>query len=179
MSEEPLFNDAAAYERLMGRWSRRAGEEFLRWLDPPQGARWIDIGCGTGAFTALIVDKSCPAEVVGIDPAEEQLAFARSRSGMTGVDFRRADAERLPFSEGSFDIAAMALVVHFLRNPQQAVAEMVRVLRPGGLAAAYVWDYSAHGSPTAPMVAALRTLGFEFPGPPSAAFASLTGLEGL
>ena len=74
------FDDGAAYERVMGTWSRLAGEIFIDWLAPRSGVRWVDIGCGNGAFTELLVERCAPAEVQGIDPSEGQLAFARARS---------------------------------------------------------------------------------------------------
>jgi trans-aconitate methyltransferase len=60
-----FFTDGAAYERLMGRWSVPAGEIFLEWLAQPSGLRWLDVGCGNGAFTELIVKRCAPAEVKG------------------------------------------------------------------------------------------------------------------
>src|SRR5262249_39994989 len=73
------FDDGAAYERMMGNWSQRAGSIFLDWLAAPLGLKWIDVGCGNGAFTELLVDRCAPVEVQGIDPSEGQLAFARKR----------------------------------------------------------------------------------------------------
>src|SRR5262249_34572637 len=74
------FDDGAAYERRMGYWSRLAGDIFLDWVARRSGLRWIDIGCGNGAFTELLVERCAPAEVQGIDPSEGQLAFARTRA---------------------------------------------------------------------------------------------------
>ena len=80
MAEQKIrFDDGAAYEQAMGMWSRLAGEIFLDWLAPPLGLRWIDVGCGNGAFTELLVERCAPVEVQGIDPSEGQLAFARTR----------------------------------------------------------------------------------------------------
>ena len=64
------FDDGAAYERGMGAWSRLAGEIFLDWLAPHSDLRWIDIGCGNGAFTELIVERCAPAEIQAIDASE-------------------------------------------------------------------------------------------------------------
>ncbi|HSM41082.1 MAG TPA: class I SAM-dependent methyltransferase, partial [Afifellaceae bacterium] len=86
------FEDGAAYERMMGTWSRLAGRVFLDWLAPSQSLRWIDIGCGNGAFTELIVDRCAPAEVHGIDPSEDQLAFAHRRPAGRVAKFRQGDA---------------------------------------------------------------------------------------
>lgn len=76
-----LFTDGEAYERLMGRWSRLIGRGFLEWLDVPKGLRWLDVGCGNGAFTEEIVARCVPATVMAIDPSAEQLAYARTRPG--------------------------------------------------------------------------------------------------
>ena len=99
MAEHQIrFNDGAAYERMMGRWSRLAGDIFLDWLKPRAGLRWIDVGCGNGAFTELIVARSAPAEVQGIDPSDGQLAYARTRSGAAMAKFRKGDAMALPLT---------------------------------------------------------------------------------
>src|SRR5215470_2694268 len=108
---ENFFRDGADYERTMGAWSRLAGKIFLDWLAPHPGLRWIDIGCGNGAFTELIVERCAPAEVQGIDSSEGQLAFARERPGARMTQFRQGDAMALPFPEDSFDVAIMALVI--------------------------------------------------------------------
>lgn len=176
---EQLFTDGAAYERLMGRWSRRVGDVFIDWLEAPKDLRWLDIGCGTGVFTEQVILGCSPAAVVGIDPSPEQLAFARGRGELRKVEFHVGDAQDLPFPDNSFDIAVMALVIHFVPDPAKAVAEMWRALRPGGTAAAYVWDYKNAGSPTAPLAAAMRGMGLQAPAPPSPHVTSLPALEEL
>ena len=108
MNEAPnLFADGKAYERLMGRWSRLAGEKFLHWLDAPKNLKWLDVGCGNGAFTELLIARCSPTAVVGVDPSEGQLAYARGRAGTKGAEFRVADAQALPFPDNSFDAATM------------------------------------------------------------------------
>src|SRR5687768_4938554 len=79
---DELFSDGAAYERLMGRWSHRAGDVFLDWIEAPKHLRWLDIGCGTGAFTEQVIRDCAPAAVIGIDPSADQLAFAEKRAGL-------------------------------------------------------------------------------------------------
>ena len=79
MPKAELFTDGEVYERMMGRWSRLAGETFLAWLDLSKGLRWLDVGCGNGAFTEEIVARCAPATVMAIDPSDQQLAFARIR----------------------------------------------------------------------------------------------------
>jgi len=161
------FEDGAAYERMTGTWSRLAGDVFLDWLAPPQALRWIDIGCGNGAFTELIVGRCAPAEVRGIDPSEEQLAFARQRPAGRMAEFRQGDAMALPFPEDRFDAAIMALVIFFVPDPAKGVAEMVRVTRPGGTVATYAWDMLGGGYPLEPIQAELRESGITPPLPPS------------
>jgi ubiquinone/menaquinone biosynthesis C-methylase UbiE len=130
MAEQQIRFDAS-YEQMMGIWSRSAGEIFLDWLAPPFGLRWIDIGCGNGAFAELLVERSSPAEVQGIDPSEGQLAFARTRPTSRMAKFHLGDAMALPFADSSFDAAVMALLLVFVPDPAKGVSQMVRVVVPG------------------------------------------------
>jgi ubiquinone/menaquinone biosynthesis C-methylase UbiE len=168
MTEQQIrFDDGAAYERMMGVWSQLAGEQFLEWLDPSGDQRWIDVGCGNGAFTELIVQRCAPAGVEGVDPAEGQLAFARTRPASRIAKFKQGDAMALPQADKSFDVAVMALVIFFVPDPAKSVAEMVRVVRPGGSVAAYAWDMRGGGFPWEPVQAELRALGQKIVYPPS------------
>jgi ubiquinone/menaquinone biosynthesis C-methylase UbiE len=168
MSENRIrFEDGAAYERLMGVWSRLAGEVFLDWIEPAPGLRWADVGCGNAAFTDLLLERCAPVSVDGVDPSEQQLAFARTRTAGKPATFHRGGAEALPFAGGSFDAAIMALVIFFVSDPARGVAEMARVVRPGGLIAAYAWDLLGGGFPLAPLQAELRAIGKTPTMPPS------------
>lgn len=129
------FDDGAAYERFMGRWSRAVGGDFLRWVGAPQHADWIDVGCGTGIFTQLILDTCAPRTVIGIDPEPAQIEHARRQSFASRADFRVGDAQQLPFDAASFDIVASALVINFVPDRTKALEEMRRVGRPGGIIA--------------------------------------------
>lgn len=102
------------------------GEQFLEWLGPSANQRWIDVGCGNGAFTELIVQRCTPAGVDGVDPAEGQLAFARTRPASRIAKFKQGDAMALPQADKSFDVAVMALVIFFVPDPTKSFAEMVR-----------------------------------------------------
>src|SRR5882672_2679905 len=102
MSDQIRFNDGAAYERYMGRWSQLAGERFLAWLAPPVGLRWLDVGCGNGAFTEMLAERCAPASAHGIDPFEAQLAYARTRPALRSAHFRQGDAMALPYADNSF-----------------------------------------------------------------------------
>jgi ubiquinone/menaquinone biosynthesis C-methylase UbiE len=169
MTEVKVTFDAADdYERFMGRWSRAIGERFLDWMAPASGARWLDVGCGTGAFTQLVLKHCSPGSIAGVDPAPAQIEHARTQTPQ--ADFRVADAMALPFADNEFDIVASALVINFIPNRAKALNEMRRVLRPGGIVAAYLWDRSAtaDASPHAPMERGLHSIGAEVLRPPVA-----------
>ena len=166
MAAEIRFADGAAYERMMGTWSRLAGDPFLDWLAPRPRLRWIDIGCGNGAFTELIVERCAPVAVHGIDPSAEQLAFARGRPAARMAEFSEGNAQALSFPDNSFDAAVLALVIFFVPDPAKCVAEMARVVAPGGTVSAYTWDIHGGGFPLEPFRLELAALGLKAPLPP-------------
>jgi SAM-dependent methyltransferase len=161
------FKDGAAYERYMGKWSQLAGETFLDWLAPKSGLRWLDVGCGNGAFTEMLAERCAPVSVQGIDPSEEQLAYARTRPLSRVAEFRQGDAMALPFHDDTFDAAVMPLVIFFVPDPARGVAEMARVVCAGGIVAAYAWDMAGGGFPYEALQAEMRGLGVAVPMPPS------------
>ena len=161
------FEDGGAYERYMGIWSRLVGEQFLEWLAPPPNERWLDVGCGNGAFTEMIAERCAPALVAGVDPSEGQLAFARTRPALRTAQFRQGDAMSLPFADGAFDAAVMPLVIFFVPDPAKGVAEMARVVRTRGIVTAYAWDMLGGGFPYDALQTEMRALGFPPSKPPS------------
>jgi SAM-dependent methyltransferase len=161
------FNDGAAYERYMGKWSQLAGDIFLNWLAPKPGLRWLDVGCGNGAFTEMLVERCAPGSVHGIDPSEAQLAHARTRSALRVAQFRTGDAMALPFADDTFDAAVMPLVIFFVPDPAKGVAEMARVVSAGGIVAAYGWDMLGGGFPYDALWVEMRAMGVEVSLPPS------------
>jgi ubiquinone/menaquinone biosynthesis C-methylase UbiE len=173
------FEDGAGYERMMGVWSRLAGDVFIDWLAPRAGLKWVDIGCGNGAFTELLVERCAPAEVQGIDPSDAQLAFARGRPAARMAEFRKGDAMALPFPENRFDAAVMALVIFFVPEPAKGVAEMARVVSPGGTVAAYAWDITGGGFPLEPIRTEMRGMGITPMNPPSVDAARMDALRAL
>lgn len=174
-----VFDDGAAYERFMGRWSRAAGAEFLDWLAPPPGAEWLDVGCGTGAFTELVAGSCSPAGLIGVDPFAEQIEYARGLPVARLADFKVADALKLPFSDRSFDVVASALVINFLPNRPRGLAEMRRVAKPGGLVAGYVWDFAGGRGTGGPLMKALRAIGIDPPTIPGTNDSSIEALQSL
>ncbi len=144
MTETPVtFDDGNAYERYMGRWSRAIGEKFLVWLDAPQHRSWLDVGCGGGALTELVLKHAAPGFIVGIDPSPQQVDYAKRTVRASAVEFRVGSALDLPFAAGEFDVAVSALVIHFFPDRAQAFREILRVTRPGGIVGGYTWRKSA------------------------------------
>ena len=171
------FDDSAAYERAMGRWSRAVAPIFLQWLAPPARARWLDVGCGTGILAHTLVELSSPVRVVGIDPEVAQIAQASRGLAAGRATFQVADARRLPFADASFDIATSALVLNFIAERSQAMAEMRRVTRGGGTVAAYVWDFAEELSPSGPLRRAMRRFGVDVPAIPGTAESRIAALR--
>jgi SAM-dependent methyltransferase len=129
-----------AYEAYVGRWSRPVAREFVAWLAVPAGRYWLDVGCGPGALTSAALTTD-PARVTGVDRSRVFLAEARSRAGGSRTGFAAGDARALPVPGGRFGVVVSGLCLNFVAEPRQAVAEFARVTAPGGVAAAYVWDY--------------------------------------
>ena len=173
------FDDAAAYERAMGRWSRAVAPVFLQWLAPHASARWLDVGCGTGIFAHTLLELCSPTAVVGVDAAAAQIAQASRGPSAGRASFEVADARKLPFAKASFDIVASALVLNFIPERSQALAEMRRVARAGGAVAAYVWDFAEELSPSGPLRRAIRRFGVQVPPIPGTAESRLEVLRAL
>ncbi len=167
MSEPIRFQNGAQYDEFMGQWSRLAGESFLQWLAPERGLKWADIGCGNGAFTQMLIEHVGAASIDGIDPSPEQIEFARLSVAGEAARFQQGDAMALPFANASIDAAVMALVLFFVPDPEKGVAEMCRVVRPGGLVSAYTWDILEGGFPYDALFEGLREHGMEPMLPPS------------
>lgn len=129
------------YEQYVGRWSRRVAPPFLSWLAVPAGRKWLDVGCGTGALCAAIVDRCSPASVAGVEPSEGFLRAARDN--LAGrAELHRGSATEIPLPDASVDAVVSGLVLNFVADPRSALAEMARVTGSGGTIGAYVWDYA-------------------------------------
>ena len=130
-----------AYERYVGRWSRRVAPKFLTWLDVPPGKRWLDVGCGTGALCAAIADECSPASIDGVEPSEGFLkTAAETLAGRARL--QRGTADSIPLPDESVDVVVSGLVLNFVPDQAAAIAEMTRVTSDGGVIGAYVWDYA-------------------------------------
>jgi SAM-dependent methyltransferase len=181
MTDETIrFDDGASYEIMMGKWSVLVGERFIEWIGVPNGLRWLDIGCGNGAFTQLLVERCAPSDVQAFDTSAEQLAYARNRlPAGAPVTWTEADAMRLPVADASSDVAVMALVLFFVPEPAVGVAEMCRAVRSGGIVAAYHWDVLGGGFPLADIGAEMFKLGVPPRLPPSVEASTLEASAAL
>lgn len=134
-----------SYDRYMGRWSRKVAPLFLDWLGAADGLDWLEVGCGTGALTAAIVARCKPQSIIAIDPSEGFIAQARENVEDDRATFAVGDAQDVRVADSSRDVAASGLVLNFVADRGKALAEMARVLRPGGKLGFYVWDYPGGG----------------------------------
>ena len=136
------FADGEAYEHYVGRWSRPIGHMFLDWLSQPPDLRWVDVGCGTGALTEIVLEKAVPNCVVGIEPSEGFLGVAKASIEDARAEFMIGDAQSLPLEKHEVDVVVSGLVLNFVPDKRRALEETLRIVKPGGTVAAYVWDYA-------------------------------------
>lgn len=136
------WEDAAAYDRFMGRWSRPLARELVSWLGVPRAASWLEVGCGTGALTAAICEEGNPGSVVACDRAEDFVAYCRAHLRYPELQFVVTPDGTLPVSAQGYDAVVSSLVLNFLPDPVQALAQMRDACAPRGSVAACVWDYS-------------------------------------
>lgn len=135
-----IWASGSPYDRYVGRWSRLVAEPFLRWLSAPASQVWLDVGCGTGALTGAIL-AGAPQAVFGVEPSDGFRAQARESLG-DKVTLLPGDAARIGLPDACVDIVVSGLVLNFVPDVRQALAEMTRCARTGGIVAAYVWDYA-------------------------------------
>jgi trans-aconitate methyltransferase len=126
----------------MGRWSRPIARAFIQWLALPPGLNWLDLGCGTGALSETVLSLAAPASVLGVDPSEGFIAFAKRRLADPRLTFHVGDALRLPPLTRPLHAAVSGLALNFIPDPLAALQALIQVLPPGGMLAVYVWDYS-------------------------------------
>ena len=145
---------AEAYGRFMGRYAEPLAEQFVDLVGVQAGQRALDVGCGPGAVTAVLVERLGPHAVTAIDPSPPFVEATRAR--LPGVEVQTGAAEQLPFGDHSFDVVLAQLVVHFMSDPVAGLREMARVTRPGGIVAASVWDHAGGAGPLATFWRAVR-----------------------
>lgn len=129
------------YEQYVGRWSREVAPKFLSWLNIPAGRRWLDVGCGTGALCAAIVDHCSPSSVAAVEPSEGFLKTAKENLAGRAALYQ-GSATAIPLNDASVDVVVSGLVLNFVPDQRAALVEMARVTGKGGTIATYVWDYA-------------------------------------
>jgi SAM-dependent methyltransferase len=142
MTQKEVWADGEAYQAYVGRWSRLVAQEFLKWLNVPPQAMWLDVGCGTGALSQKILAACDPEAVKGVDRSEGFVAYARGSVNDARATFEVGNALELPVESSTYDVAVSGLVLNFVPEPGQMVAEMRRAAEPDGMVALYVWDYA-------------------------------------
>jgi SAM-dependent methyltransferase len=147
---------ADAYQQFMGRFADPLALRFVDLVGVTAGSDALDVGCGTGALTAVLVGRLGADAVTAVDPSPSFVEAVRRR--LPGVDVRQARAEDLPFDEGRFDLVLAQLVVHFMSDPVAGLREMGRVVRPGGVVGASVWDHGGGQGPLEVFWSAVREL---------------------
>jgi SAM-dependent methyltransferase len=136
------WSSGSAYESYVGRWSRLIAPEFLDWIEIPDGRRWLDIGCGTGVLSHAILTRCEPRSVVGVDPSEPFVTHARATVVDPRARFDIGTAALTGLDGGQVDVVVSALVLNFVPDLGEALAEARRVVSTAGLVAGYVWDYA-------------------------------------
>jgi SAM-dependent methyltransferase len=137
-----VWQTGGAYESYIGRWSRFVADEFLHWLAIPPAGRWLDVGCGTGSLTQAVLQATSPSRITGVDLSNSFIGLARRQISDDRAQFIVGNAQALPVETGGFDAVVSGLALNFFPQPAQALAEIVRASKPGGLVAVYIWDYA-------------------------------------
>ncbi|HKI54294.1 MAG TPA: class I SAM-dependent methyltransferase, partial [Anaerolineales bacterium] len=142
MGKSDVWANGDLYEPYVGRWSRLVAKEFLAWVDAPQGSRWLDVGCGTGALSQTILQTCNPKSVKGIDRSEGFAGYAGNKINDPRATFGVGDAQAIPVKDGEYDVAVSGLVLNFVPQPEKMISEMRRAVVHSGCVALYVWDYA-------------------------------------
>jgi SAM-dependent methyltransferase len=143
-SQSPMFADAEAYERFMGRWSRLLAPLLVDFARVPDSGRALDVGSGTGALAVAIARLRPKTSVVGIDPSDQYVAYARSTNPFPDrITYETGDAQAIRFAGAAFHASLSLLVFNFIPDARKALREVIRVTAPGGVVAAAVWEYGA------------------------------------
>lgn len=142
MSAGDNWDSGELYEMFMGRWSRLVAVQFLKWIDTKPNQAWLDLGCGTGALTSVLQEKTKPRWIIGVEPSPDFVEIARVRQSNQFTYFKVGDDTHIPAADNEVDILVSALAFNFFSDPEAALLEMKRVVKPGGMIALYVWDYA-------------------------------------
>lgn len=139
--QQSIFEESEAYERFMGRWSRRLAPLLLKFASVTEGDSVLDVGSGTGALASALAEAIPSVRITGVDPSSAYVAHAQARTPGDRVRFFVGDAQALEIPNSTFDKTLSLLMMNFIPDPAKGLREMIRVTRPGGVVAAAVWDY--------------------------------------
>jgi SAM-dependent methyltransferase len=138
---DPWLN-GFAYERFMGRWSNLIAQNFLKWLAVGTACSWLDVGCGTGSLTKIILETQQPKGITAIDSSSEFISHAQRLITNPLVHLKVGLAQSLELESNSIDAVVSGLVLNFVPQPDAAISEMLRVAKPGGKIGVFLWDYA-------------------------------------
>lgn len=138
---DAMWADAEAYDAYIGRWSRLAARMLVDWIGVAPGSTWLDVGCGTGALSQAIIEGADPSRVTGIDKSQAFVARAKSLISDDRFFVAAGDASSLAMPDGSFDAVVSALMLNAMPDQPAVLREFVRVAKPGGVVATYLWDF--------------------------------------
>lgn len=142
-TEAKMFSASADYERFMGRWSRQLAPGYIAFAGVKNGDRVLDVGTGTGSLASVLEATVTSSEIVGVDPSEGFISYAKKNAKSRRTHFETGDAQALRFQDSSFDQTMALLVMNFIPDHNKAIGEMRRVTRPQGVVSACIWDYDA------------------------------------
>jgi len=137
-----MFEAAEAYERDMGRWSKRLAPLFVEFVGVEKGDRVLDVGCGTGSLAWEIARATSASKIVGVDPSDGFVEYARSHYSDPRLTFESGDAQKLAYPDAAFDRCVGLLVMRHIPNAMKATLEMRRITRPGGVLGTAMWNNS-------------------------------------
>ena len=141
-TKNDTWSSGTPYDRFMGRWSVLVAEKFLDWLSISPGSIWLDLGCGTGSLTKLILDTCEPNEIYAIDSSSEFIAHAQQTIANPIVNFQVGLAQALELESNLVDAVVSGIMLNFVPDPKTAIAEMIRITKPGGCIGIFLWDYA-------------------------------------
>jgi ubiquinone/menaquinone biosynthesis C-methylase UbiE len=127
---------------FMGRWSNLVAQKFLDWLAVPPDSSWLDVGCGTGSLTKLILETNQPKEIISIDSSTDFIFHAQQSIKNHIVRFQVGLAQALELESNFVDAVASGIMLNFVPQPETVITEMIRVTKPGGTIGIYLWDYA-------------------------------------
>jgi SAM-dependent methyltransferase len=153
--------DPNSYTKFMGRFSGPLARAFVDEVGVTPGQRALDVGCGTGELTRVLVERLGVDAVAAVDPSPPFIESVQAT--YPDLDAHLAGAEDMPFADAVFDVVLAQLVVLFMADTSRGIGEMIRTAKPGGVVAANVWDHGGGKGPLSPFWEAVRAIDADGP----------------